>query len=93
LSPPASEPAAQLPKPDNERTLSILPIVGTTTWKSDVGDWDLAGYEIAPETGACKPYAPSITASVFATTYDFFSRNAPVGMSCGMFLHRFLEML
>lgn len=78
LSPPTSEPAAQLPKPDYEASPSILPMVGTTTWKSDVADWDMAGYEIAPETGACKPYALSITAaSFFPTPYEpFFKKRS-----------------
>jgi hypothetical protein len=77
LSPPASEPAAQSPKPDNERPPSSLPMVGATTWKSDVADWDMASYEIAPETGACKPYALSITAASFSTPYDpFFKKRS-----------------
>ena len=77
LSPPASEPAAQSPTPDNERPPSSLPMVGATTWKSDVADWDMASYAIAPETGACKPYALSITAASFSTPYDpFFKKRS-----------------
>jgi hypothetical protein len=56
LSPPASEPVAQLPKPDLEPP-TLLPMVGTTTWKSEVADWDMAGYAIKdvidPETSGC----------------------------------------
>ena len=78
LSSPTSEPAAQSSKPEDEppsfHTLSIL---GTTTWKSDRADWDMAGYEIVPETGACKPYALSVTAAAFWTPYDpFFKKRA-----------------
>jgi hypothetical protein len=28
-----------------------LLMVGTTAWNSDVADWDMARYKIAPETG------------------------------------------
>ena len=78
LSRPTSEPAAQSPKPEDEppsfHTLSIL---GTTTWKSERADWDMAGYEIAPETGACKPYALSVTAAAMWTPYDPFFKKRP----------------
>ena len=78
LSSPTSEPAAQSPKPKDEppsfHTLSIL---GTTTWKSDRVDWDMAGYEIVPETGACKPYALSVTAAALWTPYDPFFKKRP----------------
>ena len=31
-------------------------MVGTTTWNSGAGDWDMADHELAPETGSCKPH-------------------------------------
>ena len=34
-----------------------LLMVGTTTWNADAADWNMAGYEIAPETGRCRPFA------------------------------------
>lgn len=78
LSSPTSEPAAQSPKPEDKAPkFYTLPILGTTTWKSDMADWDMAGYEIAPETGACKPYALSITAAAFATPYEPFYKKRP----------------
>jgi hypothetical protein len=78
LSSPTSKPAAQSSKPENEAPkFYTLPILGTTTWKSDKADWDMAGYEIAPETGACKPYALSITAAAFVTPYEPFYKKRP----------------
>lgn len=78
LSSPTSEPAAQSPKTEDEppsfHTLSIL---GTTPWKSDRADWDMAGYEIVPETGACKPFALSATAAALWTPYDPFFKKRP----------------
>ena len=65
-----------MPKPEDEAPkFYTLPILGTTTWKSDRVDWDMAGYEIAPETGACKPYALSITAASVWTPYAPFFKN------------------
>lgn len=49
---------------------SIAPMVETTASKSDVADRDMAGYEIVPETGGCKPFALSITAAAFRTPYE-----------------------
>jgi len=68
LSPPAGEPAADLPKPDDERPSGTL--VRTPAWKSDVADWDTSGYEIATGTGGCRPYMLSITVASFAEPND-----------------------
>jgi len=78
LSSPTSKPAAQSSKPEDEPpSFHALSILRTTTWKSEMADWDMAGYEIAPETGACKPYALSITASALWTPYDPFFKARP----------------
>ena len=37
----------------------------------------MAGYEIVPETGACKPYALSVAAAALWTPYDPFFKKRP----------------
>jgi hypothetical protein len=61
LSPPQSQPVVDQGPSDVHPTSTILPSAGITTWKSDIGDWDMDRYDVAPMTGSCRPYSISIT--------------------------------
>lgn len=84
LSPPASEPVAQLPTPAHEPP-TLLPMVGTTTWKFEVADWDMAGYEIKdvidPETDGCKRIFLSSTSSRHSCWNRIWEVPAVVGIT------------
>lgn len=61
LSPPQNQPVVERGPSDVHPTSTILPAAGVTTWKSDIGNWDMDGYDVAPMTGSCRPYSISIT--------------------------------
>jgi hypothetical protein len=61
LSPPQGGPILGQDPSDVHPTSTIIPIAGLTTWKSDIGDWDMDRYDVAPTTGSCRPYPISIT--------------------------------
>jgi len=54
LSQPDGAPKVQEPEPMVGYPPFTLLDVGVVKWNSDTADWDMAGYEIAPETGLCR---------------------------------------
>jgi hypothetical protein len=81
LSPPDSAPKVQEPEPKVGYPPFTLLDDGVVKWNSDTADWDLAGYEIAPETGLCRVNAllfiPWFNESYAARPYDpFFKKRS-----------------
>ena len=74
LAPPQGEQGLS----EVRQTSTILPTAGVTTWKSDIGDWDMARYDVAPTTGACRPYPISITMNaMYPAPHDpFFKKRS-----------------
>lgn len=78
LPPPQSEPVLGQAPSDVHPTSTILPAAGLTTWKSDIGDWDMDRYDVAPTTGSCRPYPISITMNaIYPAPHDpFFKKRS-----------------
>ena len=78
LSPPQGEPVLGQGSSDVHPTSTILPAAGVTTWKSDIGDWDMDRYDVAPTTGSCRPYPISITMhAMYPAPHDpFFKKRS-----------------
>jgi hypothetical protein len=75
---PLSPPQGEQGPSDVHPTSTILPIAGVTTWKSDIGDWDMDRYDVAPTTGSCRPYPISITMNaMYPAPHDpFFKKRS-----------------
>jgi hypothetical protein len=78
LSPPQGGPILGQDPSDVHPTSTIIPIAGLTTWKSDIGDWDMDRYDVAPTTGSCRPYPISITMNaMYPAPHDpFFKKRS-----------------
>lgn len=75
---PLSPPQGEQGPSDVHPTSTILPTAGVTTWKADIGDWDMDRYDVASTTGSCRPYPISITMNtMYPAPHDpFFKKRS-----------------